>query len=158
MSAPTSTGPLYHRILVATGGAPHSAKAVARAVALAQHFGAVLDIVAVVPLAANPFVNFASGLPGSEALETQAVQDARAVRQDHLRAVGQAAREQGLEVHEYLVQAAKPAEAILLVAAETGADLIVLGRRHTTAFSAAMAGSTGDAVSHGAQVDVLIAR
>ncbi|EYB68569.1 hypothetical protein DEIPH_ctg020orf0002 [Deinococcus phoenicis] len=156
MSVPTV--PLYRRILVATGGAPHSEKAVAHAVALAQHFGAALDIVAVVPLAANGFVSLASGLPGSEALEAQVVQNARMVRQDHLRQVAQAAREQGLEVGEYLIQAAKPAEAILDVAAQTGADLIVLGRRHTSAFSAAMAGSTGDAVSHAAGIDVLIAR
>ncbi|GAA5513897.1 hypothetical protein Dcar01_02646 [Deinococcus carri] len=158
MSVPASPVPLYRRILVATGGAPHSERAVERAVALAQHFGAALDIVAVVPLASNAFVNMASGLPGSETLEAQAVQDARQVREEHLRRTGEQARQQGLEVGEYLIQAAKPAEAILEVARLTGADLIVLGRRHTTALSAALAGSTGDAVSHAAGIDVLIAR
>lgn len=157
MSVPSSA-PLYRRILVATGGAPHSVKAVARALSLAQHFGAVLDIVTVVSVAANPLVNMAAGLPGSETLEAQAVQDMRALRQEELHRAAQAARAQGLEVHEHLIQAAKPADAILAVARETGADLIVLGRRHTSAFSAAVAGSTGDAVSHAASVDVLIAR
>ncbi|ADV65876.1 universal stress protein [Deinococcus maricopensis] len=155
----TSAEPhLYRRILVATGGAPHSEKAVERALALATHFGATLDVVAVIPTAGNALLNMAAGLPGSEVLEAQRVQNDRDVREAHLQQVSALARQQGLTVHAHLIQAAKPADAILSVARDTGADLIVLGRRHTTALSAAMAGSTGDAVSHAAPIDVLIAR
>ncbi|SMB82708.1 universal stress protein [Deinococcus hopiensis] len=148
----------YQRILVATGGAPHSEKAVERAIALAVHFGATLDIVAVIPIGANVFVNIAAGMPGAGKFEEQQAQDEHQLRGNHLQQVAAVARERGLLVHEHLLQGIKPADAILGVARDVGADLIVMGRRHTTAFSAAMAGSTGDAVSHAATTDVLIAR
>lgn len=152
------TAPIYRRILVASGGAPHSLKAVERAVALAEHFGAPLEIVAVVPIGANALLNLAAGLPGGELLEAEAVRNDAHLREAHLRATAADARARGLAVREHLVEAARPADAILAVARETGADLIVLGRRHTTALSAAVAGSTGNAVSHVADVDVLVAR
>ncbi|MFC4453814.1 universal stress protein [Deinococcus sonorensis] len=156
--ASPSTPALYHRVLVASGGAPHSVQAVQRAVQLARHFGAELHLVVVVPAASSPLVNMAAGLPGSEMLEADALASASATRQLHLQQTAAQARAQGLTVHEHLIQAMKPADAILSVAREVQADLIVLGRRHTSAFSAAMAGSTGDAVSHAATADVLIAR
>ncbi|MDO4247262.1 MAG: universal stress protein, partial [Deinococcus sp.] len=61
-------------------------------------------------------------------------------------------------VVEHLLPALKPAEAILQVAQQVGADLIVLGRKHKSAWSAALAGSVSDMVSHASPVDVLMAR
>lgn len=158
MSSPEPARFPYRRILVATGGAPHSHKAVGRALTLARSAGAVLEVVFVVPVVTGALVNLAASFPGGGGLETQAVQDAAAAGQAHLQQVVQLAREVGVETRVHLVQAAKPADAILSVAQETGADLIVLGRRHVSALSAAVAGSTGDAVSHASPVDVLIAR
>jgi len=151
---------LYRRILVASGGAPHSIQAVERAIALAVQFSAELHLIAVVPVAASPFVNMGSALslPGSGGMASAALEDASTLRQAHLRATAAQARTYGLTVHEHLIQALKAADAILHVAAEAQVDLIVLGRRHKTAFGAALAGSTGDAVSHASNVDVLIAR
>ena len=38
------------------------------------------------------------------------------------------------------------------------ADLILIGRRHKTAWSAALAGSVSDMVSHASPVDVMVVR
>jgi nucleotide-binding universal stress UspA family protein len=143
---------------VATGGAPHSIQAVERAISLAVQFSAELHLVAVVSVVSHPLINMGAAVPGSGVMDSMALENTSTIRQAHLLVTAEQARRHGLTVHEHLIQALKPAEAILAVAAEVQADLIVLGRRHKTAFSAALAGSTGDAVSHAAQADVLIAR
>lgn len=51
-----SEHPPYTRILVATGGAPHSQVAVQRATRLARHFGAPLHVITVVPQGATPLM------------------------------------------------------------------------------------------------------
>ncbi len=147
---------LYRRILVATGGAPHSEKAVERAIELAQQFGAVLDVVVVVPTQRSAMASLAASIPGSGALEEQIVQTLYDARAAHLRAVMTRAEAAGLDVRPHLLSAARPADVILKMAAELEADLIVLGRRHTTALSANLAGSVGLSVSRAALVDVLI--
>ncbi|WP_344983346.1 universal stress protein [Deinococcus rubellus] len=146
----------YRRILVATGGAPHSEKAVERAIDLARQFGAVLDVLVVVPTQRSAMASLAASIPGSGALEEQIVQTLYDVRAAHLRAVMARAEAAGLDVRPHLLSAARPADVILKMAAETSADLIVLGRRHTTALSANLAGSVGLSVSRAALVDVLI--
>lgn len=147
----------YRRILVASGGAPHSRQAVERAITLAVQFGAALDIVVVVP-PRGALASLTAGIPGSGELDEQVAESALSVRQAHLTVVAEEARQRGLDVHEYLRQGGRPAEIILSVAAATGADLIVLGRRHISALSATVGGSVGTAVSRAAPVDVLIAR
>ncbi|TSA87615.1 universal stress protein [Deinococcus detaillensis] len=151
-----ATSQSYHRILVATGGAAHSQKAVERAIGLAQQFGAVLDVVVVVPTQRGVMASMAAGIPGSGEMEEQIAQSLHDVREAHLKAVVARAEQAGLTVHPHLRSAARAADVILDMAAETGADLIVLGRRHTTALSANLAGSVGLSVSRAALVDVLI--
>lgn len=153
-----SEHPPYTRILVATGGAPHSQVAVQRATRLARHFGAPLHVITVVPQGATPLMNAALAVPGAETLELQAKTDEYVALEAHLRRTAEDARAQGLEVTEHLVPALKAADAILAVAAEVQADLIVLGRKHRSAWSAALAGSVSDMVSHAAVADVLVVR
>ncbi|MFC4426169.1 universal stress protein [Deinococcus navajonensis] len=148
----------YQRLLVATGGAPHSQRAVERAAQLALHFGAVLHIVTVVPQAGSALRNAAAAFPGGETFEVQARQDDFAQRQTYQQQLVNGLRARGVTVEPHLVQALKPADAILAVAREQSAELIVLGRKHTSAWSAALAGSVSDMVSHAAGVDVLIVR
>ncbi|MFC4637570.1 universal stress protein [Deinococcus hohokamensis] len=148
----------YQRILVATGGAPHSQRAVERAAQIARHFGGTLHVVTVVPQVGSALLGAAAAFPGGETFEVQARQDDFARRQAYQAQLIQALREGGLTVEAHLVQALKPADAILAVAREQQADLIVLGRKHTSAWSAALAGSVSDMVSHAAAVDVLIVR
>ncbi|WP_027482892.1 universal stress protein, partial [Deinococcus pimensis] len=123
MTPPTDV-PVYRRILVATGGAPHSDLAVERAVTLALRFGATLDVVTVVPVIANALVSMAVGLPGSESLEAHNMESERAVREEVLARTVEFARSRGLPVTGHLVHAPRPADAILGVARDVGADLI----------------------------------
>lgn len=155
----TSHDPLpYRRVLVATGGAPHSQRAVARALSLAVACRAPLHVVTVVPISVGPLVNMAASLPGSETLEVDALENERAVREAHLKGVAAEARARGLQVTEHLVQAARPADAIVRIAGEVGADLVVIGRRTKGVLGAALVGSTADAISHAAPADVLVVR
>ncbi|GGJ38845.1 universal stress protein [Deinococcus roseus] len=148
----------YSRILVATGGASHSQVAEQRAMHLAKQFQVPLEVVVVAPLMGGPLVQMAIALPGSEPLEAQATDTLLQERQTVLNRVLQDTQQQGIQARGHLIQSVNAAEAILQIAQQTGADLIVMGRRHLTALGAAFSGSTGDQVSHASGVDVLIAR
>lgn len=150
--------PLYRRLLVATGSAAHSEVALRRAGELALHFGATLHVVTVIPQGKSSLENVAAAFAGGSAQDARTVQDERDRLEQYLRHTAQRLRDTGAEVQEHLVEALKPADAILAVAQEVGADLIVLGRRHKTAWSAALAGSVSDMVSHASAVDVLVVR
>ncbi|MBZ9751525.1 universal stress protein [Deinococcus sp. HMF7604] len=149
--------PLYSRLLVATGGAPHSVLAVERAAQLAEHYGAAIHLVTVIPQGQGGLENVALAL-GAGGPDTRTAQAERQRFETHLQQTAQALRSRGLTVREHLVTALKPADAILTVAHDVQADLIVLGRRHTSAWSAALAGSVSDMVSHASPVDVLVVR
>lgn len=155
---PESTPPLYRQLLVATGGAPHSVIAVRRAAQLAAHFGAELHVVTVIPQGKTGLENVAAAFTGSSDYDARTLQAHQERFAQHLHHTATDLRAQGLATHEHLITALKPADAILGVAAEVGADLIVLGRRHKTAWSAALAGSISDMVSHASPVDVMIVR
>ena len=149
---------LYHRLLVATGGAPHSLVAVERAATLAEHFGATLHVVTVIPQGNRGLESVTVAFAGSGGLSSQTFQEHHERFQSHLRETASALRARGLQVEEHLLTALRPADAILAVAAEVGANLILLGRHHKTAWSAALAGSVSDMVSHASPVDVLVVR
>jgi nucleotide-binding universal stress UspA family protein len=148
----------YRCLLVATGGAIHSQIATERAAQLALMFGAPLHVITVISQGKSGLENVAAAFAGSSALDARALQDDHQRHAQQLKQTAAALRARGLEVQEHLVNALKPADAILGVARDVGADLIVLGRRHTSAWSAALAGSVADMVSHASPVDVLIAR
>lgn len=150
--------PLYQRLLVCTGGAPHSQLAVDRAANLAEHFGAALHVVTVVPQGRTGLQNVSAAFGGGGELDSRMVQANLEGFESHLHQTARELRARGLEVHEHLLTALKPADAILEVAREVNADLILLGRRHKTAWSAALAGSVSDMVSHASPVDVMVVR
>ncbi|GGL19547.1 universal stress protein [Deinococcus radiotolerans] len=155
---PDLPGVQYRRILVATGGAAHSEVATQRAAHLALQFSAPLHIVSVIPQGRPGLENVTAAFAGSSDLDGRVTQDTHQRINRHLHSTAADARSLGLDVHEHLITALKPADAILSVAREVDADLIVLGRRHTSAWSAALAGSVADMVSHASPVDVLVAR
>lgn len=148
----------YHHILVASGGAPHSLVAVSRAARIANQVNATLHLVTIVPQGTSPLMNVATAFSGGEMFESQAKQDDYTRRENYLKQAAADLREAGVNVKEHLISALKPADAILQVAQDENVDLIVLGRKHKSAWTAALAGSTSDMVSHAASVDVLIVR
>lgn len=158
MADPPSSSPPYRCLLVGSGGAPHSLKALERAAQLAGQFGAALHLVTVIPQGRRGLENVAAAFAATGDLDALTLHEDRRRFAEHLSRTAAELRARGLQVEEHLVSAIKPADAILQVAREVDADLILLGRRHTSAWSAALAGSVSDMVSHASPVDVLVVR
>jgi nucleotide-binding universal stress UspA family protein len=148
----------YRRLLVASGGARHSLLAIERAARLAEHFGATLHVVTVIPQGRSNLENVTAAFAGSGDFDARTLQSERERFETHLYGVAGPLRARGLTVETHLMTALKPADAILSVARAVQADLILLGRRHTSAWSAALSGSISDMVSHASPVDVMIVR
>ncbi len=148
----------YRRILLATGGAPHSRVAEERAMTLARTLNAELEVVVTVPMGGGVFANFASGVPGGEGAEAEAVSRLRDGRQAVLDRVLSEAAGLGLRARGHLLTGVGAAEGIVRTATQTGADVVVLGRRQRGALGAVLGASISDAVNHSCKVDVIVAR
>lgn len=140
---------MFSSIVVGTDGSDTADRALTRALEMARLTGARLFVVsAYAPAAAR----VTGGAPAAEAaewsvgadFEVEGVLD-RAMRR---------ARSEGVEV-EGRAPKGDPADAILAVASETGADLIVLGSRGMQGARRVL-GSVPNKVSHRAQCDTLI--
>jgi nucleotide-binding universal stress UspA family protein len=138
-------------IVVGTDGSETAARAVREAIELAQRLGAMLHVVSAYrPVsgvrAAGPDPERA-GAAASPTVEVDAML-ARAAGEAH--AAGVKA--------EYYARKSDPAEAILDVADEQQADLIVVGNRGMHGTRRYLLGSVPDKVSHHAECSVLIVR
>jgi nucleotide-binding universal stress UspA family protein len=145
---------MFRSILVGTDGSDTAREAVRQAVDLARELGAGLQVVSAygpVPASrlreeerqAPPDVQWAIGpREDVEAILEAVVEEAGAAR---VRA----------EVH---ARQGDPADAILDVAEETGADLIVVGNKGMTGAKRFLLGSVPNKVSHHAPCSVLIIR
>lgn len=145
---------MFTRIVVGTDGSETAAEAVRQAIDLARLAGAELSIV-------SAFQPVSQRRVQGEQLEAPAdVQHEIGPREDVnlvLEAAAAEARKAGVEVHTHPVQA-DPAEAILNVAEEGGADLIVVGNKGMTGARRYFLGSVPNNVSHHAPCSVIIVR
>ncbi len=145
---------MFTRIVVGTDGSETAAEAVRQAVDLARLAGAQLSIVsAYEPVSGRRLQDEQQGVPAD-------VQHAVGPREDvnlTLDAAAAVARKEGLEVQTHPVEG-NPAEAILKVAEETGADLIVVGNKGMTGARRFVLGSVPNNVSHHAPCSVIIVR
>jgi nucleotide-binding universal stress UspA family protein len=121
-------------IVVATDGSPHSTRATTVAGAVAVHAGLPLIVISVV----EPH-------HGDEATATGHMEQALAV-----------VRGAGAQATGRVASGGKPAEVILSVAQEAGADLIVIGRRGINRLERILVGSTSERVASHANSAVLI--
>jgi nucleotide-binding universal stress UspA family protein len=145
---------VFGSIVVGTDGSDTAREAVRQAVELAARLGARLEIVS----AYEP-------VPGARLREEvqQAPADLQWLvnpREDvdaTLREAAEAAREGGVQAVTYARQG-DPADAILDVAEERGADLIVVGNKGMTGARRFLLGSVPNRVSHHAPCSVLIIR
>ena len=145
---------MFTRIVVGTDGSDTAAEAVRQAVDLAKLAGAQLSIVS----AYEP-VSEATGR-GREGRRSggRPVRDRSARgRQPGSRRRRRGARKEGIEVQTHPVEG-DPAEAILNVAEETKADLIVVGNKGMTGARRFLLGSVPNNVSHHAPCSVIIVR
>lgn len=145
---------VFRCIVVGTDGSEAAEGAVRQAVELARAVGARLELVsAYEPVATQQTPTEPRGEPD----EPQWVIHAQAEVERTLADAAQLAREAGLETNVYVRQG-DPADAILDVAEEREADLIVIGNKGMTGASRFLLGSVPNKISHHAPCSVLIIR
>jgi nucleotide-binding universal stress UspA family protein len=145
---------VFTRIVVGTDGSETAAEAVRQAIDLARLAGASLSIVsAYEPVSKRRLEGEREGAPADVQYEIGPREDVNLV----LDAAAAVAKQEGLEVQTHPVEGA-PSEAILSVAEETEADLIVVGNKGMTGARRFLLGSVPNNVSHHAPCSVIIVR
>ena len=145
---------MFSRIVVGTDGSDTAAEAVRQAIDLAKLAGAQLSIVsAYEPIPRRRVEEERESAPRDVQYEIGPREDVNLV----LDAAAASARKEGLEVQTHPVEG-EPAEAILDVAEETKADLIVVGNKGMTGARRFLLGSVPNNVSHHAPCSVIIVR
>lgn len=140
--------------MVGTDGSETAAEAVRQAVDLAKIAGASLSIVsAYEPVAKRRLEGEQAGAPADVQHEIGPREDVNLV----LDAAAAAAKQEGLDVQTHPVEGG-PSDALLSVAEETNADLIVVGNKGMTGAKRFLLGSVPNNVSHHAPCSVLIIR
>jgi nucleotide-binding universal stress UspA family protein len=145
---------VFNRIVVGTDGSDTAADAVRQAVELAKISGAQLNIVsAFAPVSGRRVQGEQLDAPADVQYEIGPREDVNLV----LDAAASSARKEGVEVQTHPVEA-DPADAILNVAEQTSADLIVVGNKGMTGARRYLLGSVPNNVSHHAPCSVMIVR
>lgn len=145
---------MFTRIVVGTDGSETAGEAVRQAVDLAKLTGAELHVVsAYAPISERRVRDTQEEAPPDVQYEIGPREDVNLV----LDAAAAAARKEGIEVQTHPVEG-DPAEAILNVAEEAGADLIVVGNKGMTGARRFLLGSVPNNVSHHAPCSVIIVR
>lgn len=145
---------MFNRIVVGTDGSDTAANAVRQATDLAKRTGAQLSIVsAFAPVSGRRVAGEKLEAPADVQYEIGPREDVNLI----LDAAAASARKEGVEVQTHPVEA-DPADAILNVAEETGADLIVVGNKGMTGARRYILGSVPNNISHHAPCSVMIVR
>ena len=145
---------MFTRIVVGTDGSETAAEAVRQAVDLAKLSGATLSIVsAYQPVPGRRVKDEQADAPADVQYEIGPREDVNLI----LDAAAAAAKGEGIEVQTHPVEA-DPADAILNVAEETKADLIVVGNKGMTGARRYLLGSVPNNISHHAPCSVIIVR
>jgi nucleotide-binding universal stress UspA family protein len=145
---------VFESIVVGTDGSETAREAVRQAIDLAGRLGARLHVVsAYEPVANARLREEAQQVPEDLQWLVNPREDVDAT----LRDAAAAAREAGIEAVRYARQG-DPADAILDVAEEQGAQLIVVGNKGRTGAKRFLLGSVPNRVSHHAPCSVLIIR
>ncbi|HEY7949518.1 MAG TPA: universal stress protein [Solirubrobacterales bacterium] len=145
---------MFTRIVVGTDGSDTAAEAMRQAIDLAKAVGAELRVVsAFEPVSKRRVEAEKHDAPADVQHEIGPREDVNLV----LDAAAASARKEGVKVQTHPVEG-EPAEAILNVAEETDADLIVVGNKGMTGARRFLLGSVPNNVSHHAPCSVIIVR
>ena len=145
---------MYGSIVVGTDGSETAGEAVRQAIELAKSLGASLQIVsAYEPVADSRLREEAQQVPDDLQWMVNPREDVDATLQE----AAEKAKEAGVDVETFARQG-DPADAILDVAEEQKADLIIVGNKGMTGAKRFLLGSVPDKVSHHAPCSVLIVR
>jgi nucleotide-binding universal stress UspA family protein len=146
----------YHTILVGTDGSELATPTVARAAWLAAHDDADLVIVcAYSELTRRQEARNVATIGGDTRIGTVL---GRAAADEAMAAAQVTARDRGATVAAALLVDGEPAEALLDLAADRGADLIVIGARHDVSLAERLLGTVASEVVRRAECEVLIVR
>jgi nucleotide-binding universal stress UspA family protein len=145
---------LLERIVVGTDGSETAADAVRQAVELAKATGASVDVVsAYQPVSRQRLREESAEIPGDVAHAVGPREQVDVILEG---AVGEA-EAAGVEVRSH-AREGDPADAIIDVADETGADVIVVGNKGMTGARRFLLGSVPNKISHHAPCSVYIVR
>ncbi len=145
---------MLNRIVVGTDGSTTAAEAVRQAIELARLAGGSLEIVsAYEPVSRTRLRGEAEEVPADVAYAVGPKEDVNQI----LEAAAGAAKQAGVEVSTHAREAG-PADAILDVAEQTKADLIVVGNKGMTGARRFVLGSVPNNISHHAPCSVYIVR
>jgi nucleotide-binding universal stress UspA family protein len=145
---------VFTRIVVGTDGSETASEAVRQAVDLAKLSGARLSVIsAYEPVPKRRVEGEKLDAPADVQHEIGPREDVNLV----LDAAAAVAKREGVEVETRPVEG-NPADAILGVAEESGADLIVVGNKGMTGARRFLLGSVPNNVSHHAPCSVIIVR
>ena len=145
---------MFTRIVVGTDGSDTAAEAVRQAIDLAKLAGASLSIVsAYEPVSKRRIQGEQQDAPADVQYEIGPREDVNLI----LEGAAAVAKKEGVEVQIHPIEAS-PSDAILNVAEETGADLIVVGNKGMTGARRFVLGSVPNNVSHHAPCSVIIVR
>jgi nucleotide-binding universal stress UspA family protein len=146
---------MFVRIVVGTDGSDTAGEAVRQATELAKLSSARLDIVsAYEPIPQQRIKAEAREAPGDVQYEISQREDVNLI----LDAATGDAKKAGLEEVQSHAREGDPADAILDVAEEINADLIVVGNKGMTGARRFLLGSVPNKVSHHAPCSVIIVR
>ena len=145
---------MFQSIVVGTDGSQTAGEAVREAIELAKEIGATIELVsAYEPVSNQRLREEARQVPADMQWMVNPREDVDAT----LRAAAEQAEGAGVKVNTY-AREGDPADAILDVAEERGADLIVVGNKGMTGAKRFLLGSVPNKVSHHAPCSVLIIR
>jgi nucleotide-binding universal stress UspA family protein len=145
---------LFQRIVVGTDGSETAAEAVRQAIELARATEATLDVVsAFEPVPPDRLREEEQEVPGDVAHAVGPREDVNVV----LEGARAEAKQAGVEAHSH-PREGDPADAILDVAEEVGADLVVVGNKGMTGARRFLLGSVPNKISHHAPCGVYIVR
>jgi nucleotide-binding universal stress UspA family protein len=145
---------MFSTIVVGTDGSETAAKAVSEATELARALGASIELVcAYEPVPSQRLRSEVREVPADVQWMVTPREDADATLAEAAEAIEAA----GVSVTAY-AREGDPADAILDVAEERGADLIVVGNKGMTGAKRFLLGSVPNKVSHHAPCSVLIIR
>ncbi len=145
---------MFTRIVVGTDGSETAAEAVRQAADLARLASAQLSIVsAYAPVPQRRVEGEQQDVPADVQHQIGPREDVNLI----LEGAAVEARKAGVEVQTHPIEA-DPADAILNVAEEMGADLIVVGNKGMTGARRFLLGSVPNNVSHHAPCSVIIVR
>lgn len=145
---------MFERIVVGTDGSETAGEAVRQAIEIAKATGAKLDVIsAYEPVPQSRLREESGEVPGDVAYAVGPREDVNVV----LEGASGPAKAAGVEVNTH-AREGDPADAILDLAEETKADLIVVGNKGMTGARRFLLGSVPNKISHHAPCSVYIAR